>query len=54
MYSLHSSKTKQNHQKNKKIAKSARNYKTLDKEMFDSDLKKYELEGNIKNRKRRC
>ena len=26
-------------QKNKKIAKFARNYKTLDKEMFDSDLK---------------
>ena len=39
MHSLHSSKTKQNHKKNKKIAKFARNYKTLDKEMFYSDLK---------------
>ena len=39
MHSLHSSKTKQNHKKNKKIAKFARNYKTPDKEMFDSDLK---------------
>ena len=40
MRSLHSSKKKQNHKKNKKIAKFARNYKILNKEMFDSDLKK--------------
>ena len=39
MHSLQSSKTKQNHKKNKKIAKFGRNYKTLNKEIFDSDLK---------------
>ena len=32
-------KNKLKSQKNKKIAKFARNYETLDKEMFDSDLK---------------
>ena len=36
-FTLFKNKTKS--QKNKKIAKFARNYKTLDKEMFDSDLK---------------
>ena len=36
-FTLFKNKTKS--EKNKKIAKFARNYKTLDKEMFDSDLK---------------
>ena len=39
MHSLHSSKTNKITKKIKKIAKFARNYKTLDREMFDSDLK---------------